>query len=304
MLVAQLLEKASEIPQEDATHLPEQYFLVKELAGPWRHLGAEYNWEVGPEVEIKDLCVRVHTKAEWASVNPENIVVFHFSGKECDPWWYIDLPEEQVELVLRARFNWRDSQSRVSLAVAEWVRAVRELLAESSSDVSWQAVHCQMTAAVKHLSANLEVERSRCGGTCEWCKKSTSEAIGTTYGWSECRAWVCSSCILYSQCRSVQPPACPLDFIGRWLNITESGETADSHRIAEVHLHERSLHVSYDNWSGIMVQYPNNQVIIEWNGSYAEDYTCYGWLEGHVIYWRSGQSRWVHVITNPWEEEW
>jgi len=119
-LVGTLFQKASEIPTPDATFLPEQHFLVKELTGVWRQISVQWNWEVGPEVEIhSNYSVRIHTEGEWATLGREDAIVFHFSGVGCDPCNYLDLEEEEIESVIRSRFSWRDTESRISFAFIE-----------------------------------------------------------------------------------------------------------------------------------------------------------------------------------------
>ena len=316
MLVSRLLKKAREIPETQATHLPEQYFLVKELAGPWSHLSAEWNWEVGPEVEMKGDLARIHTKGEWAAVEHKDAIVFHFSGCDSEPCYYIDLKEEQIEQELRHRFNWRDPRSRISVAIVEWVRAVKDLLSESAimavpvasnqdQRSRWHAVHEQLRVQVENLRESCQSHRCRKSGRCEnqwsensWCQKWTAEVCHTSK-WG----WMCSSCVLLYQCMSLETPSFdkgPEPLIGRWLDITESS-TADGEEVAVVRLTGDVLRVEYDQWVGEMLREDEWRVAIKWESEDDQQWTTDGWLEGHVITWHNS-SRWAHVINCPWDE--
>jgi len=61
--------------------LPEQRFLVKGLPGPWRHIGARFYWEAGPDIEIARQYVRLNTGGEWANVNIDQAVIGPL-------WWH------------------------------------------------------------------------------------------------------------------------------------------------------------------------------------------------------------------------
>ena len=118
-MIKDLKERAGRITKTQATFLPENYFLTEALPGPWRHISPEWNWEVGPEIEIAPHHVRVHTVGEWAEIDPTDIVVFHFFGIRCKPWSYIDLSTDEVEQCLRQRFGWQDTHGRIAQVVSE-----------------------------------------------------------------------------------------------------------------------------------------------------------------------------------------
>jgi hypothetical protein len=103
-----LLSKAASIPKSHATWLPEQYFLVQELKGPWRHVGNKYNWEVGPATVIDRWQVYHPVSCEWSNVAVDDVVIFHFSGNDVEPYNYMDLQAAEAEDALQERFRWRD----------------------------------------------------------------------------------------------------------------------------------------------------------------------------------------------------
>ena len=290
--MATLEAKAAQIQAADATMLPEQYFLVQELSGPWRHLAPTWNWEVGPEVEIKDGWIYVHDSGDWANTDLRHAVVFHFSGRECLPWQYLDLTPEEAKAEIHRRYGWRDGSSRISQAVTEWCTAVRDLMshAECNSRVvawdvkmrrrraSWRAVFRMLKQSIEELSVVAPEQRRPHFTACARCLRENVE----TFSWCG-MGWYCAQCVLRDCDRELDTPRSAERLVGRWLDIgpteTIACITAD-------------LRVQFDGWGGVLELGTHGEVHIKWDDA---NWYSSGQIYGHIIAWGNG-AEWAHII--------
>ena len=247
-----LFRKAASI--NEPTYLPEQHFLASELQG-WRNLGVQFNWEVGPCIEITDSGVREYKLGTWANLKLDDIVVFHFSGMQLKPHEYLHFDEAELRVQLRHDWNWRDRYSRIATAISEWCGSARKFR-ETYQNSSFADV------VEKCLPWERVLPQSR---ECRWCRQRT--LVSTYTDW-------CANCSFLWHCQGWQPR--PVNFQGRWLDVgSEHGITA---RI------EGSV-VKYCEWRGEF-SFSGSSVKIVWH----EDDRCnVGTARGQAILWDNGQ---------------
>ena len=148
--VTRLLREVTKIHEQDATALPEQYFMAREMRH-WRHISVAWNYEVhrtifadiewpdskslGPRWSYGRWCRLPNAWWEIGSSKADlrrNVKLFHFSGCHLQPWWYLSLLSDdscsikEAETVIDAEFRGTDSRGLTGLAVSEWLEAVRE----------------------------------------------------------------------------------------------------------------------------------------------------------------------------------
>jgi hypothetical protein len=293
-LCEDLWKKASGISEAQATHLPEQYFIVRELEGPWRHIGTRFNWEVGPYIEFKNDRVIVHSSGEWAEVNLEEVVLFHFSGTMCQPQLYFHLEGEDLIASLQERFRWRDCGTHVSTAITEWCQALRKFQEESKNLL---CVHEVLEKALEEVDESGRWERQLWWEVCDECQC-----------WAvECFKWfsygrLCPECILANHCIWTDLPKHFHELVGKWLDIGWNRSAFVVITISSAVIeHGSQLEVDYEKSKGRLIYEDSGRMQLIW---FATDcwsgWTIDGFLYGHLISWSNG-SWWAHIMS---QDEW
>lgn len=293
----ELLEKAAKIPESQATYLPEQYFLVQELKGPWRHVGNKYNWEVGPSSVIDGRSVYHCSKScgEWADCDISDVVIFHFSGNDVEPYNYLDLQPADALVALQERFRWRDGRDAVATAVIEWCQALRTLWKLSGRTAALENVHKVLDKRLQEGELAASARRDYYRSPCNHCLQWSAECFD--YWWSAGR--LCADCILLSQCSWMEKPGCLQEFEGEWVDAwTEDAGHLAFVSVVQTAGREERLQVQYRMWSGSMSLAHDGRIVIEWDPDEhgCDCFSTEGCLEGHVIRWDSGAC-WAHIFS-------
>ena len=291
---AEFEEKASQIAAEDATCLPEQYFLVQELLGPWRHISAHWNWEVGPEVEIKNGGVHLHATGDWANITLDEAVVVHFSGRCCLPWRYLDLDINEIPKELKSRYGWRDPRGRITQAVSEWCFAVKDLKTKvemwsrncSSSrqinQAKMQAAHAVLSKALERLEKDAPYYRCQLAWHCEVCEVYSREVFWW-YG-----KWLCAECALHSYAGWQETPHELQQLEGHWVDRWTGRQVQ-----LRGSLGSDKLQVEFHVWAGSLKLLNRSTVIVHWA---SDRLAIEGVLNGHVIKFKNN-AEWLHIKT-------
>ena len=188
----QMFQAASQLLEDDASYLPEQYLLVRMLF-KWQHIDVKWNCEIGPMYYLDDdhqvvsLASKLHH--DWVLLGnsqvslQENVHMFHFSGTWLEPWWFIHLFSEQGFAFVQHQMEHRDPRGMVALAVYEWLHGIEQMrrssvfatkdqqhINEHISSLAWTAsqwweVHttaCTVCSKLLYFCSSL--------GVCEECK--------------------------------------------------------------------------------------------------------------------------------------
>ena len=119
-MLESLVKKVKQLKKEDASYLPEQYFLVKEI-----HISQKNNTEM--------VVLQTDLPPDWFALGSserlaKNVRLFHFSGLWIMPWWYIHVTPQTAFNEISKAYSHRDSRGMVALAVKEWLIALQDLL--------------------------------------------------------------------------------------------------------------------------------------------------------------------------------
>ena len=287
------------IPATEATMLPEQYFLVRHVPGPWHHVSALWNYEVGASVQIQNGDIEVYNTGEWADVNPADAVVFHFSGLDCSPWYYLVFDVAKVYEEVQTRYGWRDHSGSIAIAIQEWVSCVKEVqqfilqslqcvsaLGKScTTKANWTAAHMILNSAVCHLKEDICTCQFHSGWNCEECGYWYFETF------QSCGRWLCMNCVLSSVARSQKTPDNIQDLQGVWVDRWTGMEALLKFSSTDIH----SLNLLFGWWSGTLKFKCCSElrsIQIMWHDG---NWSCTGVLEGHVIKFEN-DAEWLHLI--------
>lgn len=188
--------------------LPEQYYIVERFTG-WRHLDCSWNMEVGPlygdpgftwpRDGAREASVAPRSRA-WSAQAVEDVRVFHFSGRRCHPWWYVDLSPQEAFEHASVEFCHRDPRRLVATAVREWRLALDELVAASLLWPPRPAARLQdVVARLRQRAAEYRAEhrRERCRlRPCHRCALPVKEEEEGRWliGWEGW--WLCRDCVV------------------------------------------------------------------------------------------------------------
>ena len=138
--MAELLDALAGAGEEDASYLPDQYFLAQRLTG-WRHIGECFNLEValgteclqspeetqgaaGPRIELR--CDDLQPQEDLLS----RTYVWHYSGKAgLQPWMFQDVQGPlAVKTWLCQHYGVQDPNVVIATAFMEWRQALDDFL--------------------------------------------------------------------------------------------------------------------------------------------------------------------------------
>ena len=308
-LLDALESEARRIPASEATMLPEQYFLARQLFG-WRHLHAAWNWEVGPTIEICQYGIRAHLFGEWAEVAANDIMIYHFSGRSCQPWDYLDLQLACVHEEVQQRFSWRDPKQRIARAVSEWCAAVDDLLMRSKSYVetarkpcaehsrqstppgTWRCVSQVLEDAVCILRADAPSGRYHYSTYCARCWRTVYETMAVRNA-----GWLCPSCALYTHNLSYDMlgDVSLTTLLGDWLDYLHEDQPIAtlSHCV-----NEGIIRVQFCGWQADLSFDTDRLVTLTWDGAEDDEHgwsSISGRLWSKIICWDNG-AVWLHIV--------
>lgn len=185
-LLKEMIEEVASLTEKDASYLPEQYYLVRKLSA-WRHLHVSWNCEVSPEVYVEcefrgesSIVVGVQHPSDWWQLDLANVRMFHFSGTQLQPWWYLHLDVADAKAIVRSQFSARDSRGMVALAVSEWLQEIKNLL--ESLETAGAVTELQ---AVVDLISKLKLRTSDFWKSTETCSHCGATNKDQSH-WEEC----------------------------------------------------------------------------------------------------------------------
>jgi hypothetical protein len=129
-----MLRDVQRLTWEDASNLPEQYFLVHRFK-TWRHLHVGWNCEVYPKYYIDEdgAVIRCQLPQDWNDLGDSqetlsrSVKIFHFSGEWMHPWWFVHLSPAQGGAAVRRLLHHRDPRGLAALAIEEWLQGLEDM---------------------------------------------------------------------------------------------------------------------------------------------------------------------------------
>uniref|UniRef100_A0A7S1FH92 Uncharacterized protein n=1 Tax=Noctiluca scintillans TaxID=2966 RepID=A0A7S1FH92_NOCSC len=191
------------------TMLPEQYYLARRLNG-WRHIDPCWNMEVGPHFSDPGFsepldsakCQLVAPRGtRWLQQDVQQVNIFHFSGTNLEPWWYVDVSVDQAYAEAELEWRHRDPRRLVAVAIREWREALEKLL--SASEIWPETARAPLLEAVGSLreqAADYRVWRNTSGAVCYQCHDCKRHFVRREGRWlsPESDLWSCSDCAVAS----------------------------------------------------------------------------------------------------------
>merc|ERR1712129_543452 len=140
---------------------------------------SQSNWEVGTSSVIDGRSVYHCNKScgEWADCDLCDVVIFHFSGNDVEPYNYLDLQPADALVALHERFRWRDVRDAVATAVIEWCQALRTLWKLSGRTAALESVHKVLDKSMREAELAAPVRRHYYRKLCDHCLQWTSECF-------------------------------------------------------------------------------------------------------------------------------
>lgn len=194
------------------TMLPEQYYLARRLEG-WRHLEQRWNMEVGPQYndpgfQRPQRSARRRSVAprgwQWFEQDVRDVRIFHFSGRNLEPWWYADVSAEQAYAEAATEWRHRDPRRLMAVAIREWRVALDKLLdaSEHWTDKA-RAPLQEAVQALRQRATDFREWRSTSGAQCFKCQECRQHFTSRKGRWVSRRRskWACCDCIVASVLR-------------------------------------------------------------------------------------------------------
>ena len=201
-----------------ASMLPEQYFIAKRFEG-WRHIGPCWNMEVGLQFDDPGKtwpwqAARIESTAKrgtaWTNIELDCIKVFHFSGRQFLPFWWLHREPHDAFGELSAYYVHRDPRNLVATAVSEWLFAVEELRSASTGwpEDAQQALNTTLDwhryVAARYASKIRQRQHSdyRVCFKCKWFfSNDEGRWLEDWEGW-----WLCKDCVVGYVHSEEEPP--------------------------------------------------------------------------------------------------
>ena len=207
-LVSEMVAEAMSIPAQEASNLPEQYYLVNKLSG-WHHVSVQWNCEVVPYFYVEEASADSPSRIErsrmaiaWHQLGNnqdelrEKVGMFHFSGRALHPWWYLSFSPEEATAHLNQAFCARDPRGLTSLAVSEWLTAAEEL---KETAKTWPEENAAVVAEVLGCLTDWAEAWWKHAKACPSCGLPVSEGWATSSAEAtsaDAEGWVCEECVV------------------------------------------------------------------------------------------------------------
>lgn len=166
--VREMTLDAVRLTDYDSNYLPEQYYLFEKMRN-WHHIDTKWNFEITVSWWREHLkrkadsrsvrrptyrWVRADMPSDWlhiAANDMQDIGMLHFSGRYCQPWWFLHLTPDQAKTALQDHLGDRDALGVVPFAIAEWLLAIEELQQDfrRSQPENWN-FFCNEMSKLKH----------------------------------------------------------------------------------------------------------------------------------------------------------